>query len=72
MENSNSQKALDEAFLAFLITQDKVRDFFFDETPYDDLLFVEARRLHKEAFINFLNLKQRIENGNQEKQIQPK
>lgn len=68
----NSQNALDEAFLALLITQDKVRDFFFDEVPYDDLLFVEARRLHKEAFINFLNLKQRIDNGNQEEQIQSK
>lgn len=67
----NSQKALDEAFLALLITQDKVRDFFFDEVPYDDLHFVEARRLHKEAFINFLNLKQRIENGDTQKQIQP-
>lgn len=68
----NSQNALDEAFLALLITQDKVRDFFFDEVPYDDLHFVEARRLHKEAFINFLNLKQRIDNGNQEEQIQSK
>lgn len=68
----NSQKSLDDAFLALLITQDKVRDFFFEETPYEDLLFVEARRLHKEAFINFLNLKQRIENGNKEEQIQSK
>lgn len=70
MQEINSQNALDEAFLALLVTQDKVRDFFFDEVPYDDLLFVEARRLHKEAFINFLNLKKRIEDGDKEKQIQ--
>lgn len=72
MYDENSHNELDKAFMAFLVTQDKVRDFFFDEIPYDDLHFMEARRLHKEAFINFLNLKQRIDNGDQKKQIQSK